>query len=64
MTAFKTGDAARLKSGGPKMTVCVETSRGIAPAFLICHWFAGDTLQKGEFDPAELDRLEPVEAIG
>jgi len=54
MSQFKVGDIVRLRSGGPKMTVCVMEGDRIG-----CEWFD----EKGEhkirtFDKAVLDKIE------
>jgi uncharacterized protein YodC (DUF2158 family) len=42
---FKSGDQVQLKSGGPKMTIDHYTSS----AHVVCHWFAGNKLETGNF---------------
>jgi uncharacterized protein YodC (DUF2158 family) len=57
---FKTGDAVRLVSGGPPMTVQLVTD-----ALVYCLWFAGTALRTNAFAPAALVRttLKPGERV-
>ena len=50
--SYKTGDLVVLKSGGPTMTV---TGHAGAGDDYRCVWFAGKTLNRGNFDPAVLN---------
>ncbi len=60
---FKIGDVVKLASGGPdvKMTVagyyCDDPMIGDDQQFaglLVCHWFVGNILNKGDFHEDEL----------
>lgn len=48
---YKTGDIVRLKSGGPGMTVEYVHQDGR----IFCHWFAGNKLEAGSFEPDAID---------
>jgi uncharacterized protein YodC (DUF2158 family) len=48
---FKPGDAVRLKSGGPLMTV-----KSLQGNDVICVWFEGEMKKESEFLAATLER--------
>lgn len=56
---YKTGDVVRHKSGGPGTTV--ESLHQDGRVF--CHWFAGNKLEAGSFEPDAIDledNLDPL----
>ena len=61
MERFQTGDAVRLKSGGPCMTI---TTLGVYSGWTMsvsdtvaCRWFEGDKQQETVFDMALLEKV-------
>lgn len=54
---FGPGDIVRLKSGGPDMTVQEEVGsvRGEDSGKYWCQWFAGRSLQRGQFRAESLE---------
>ena len=61
MERFQTGDAVRLKSGGPCMTI---TALGIYSGWTMrcadtvaCQWFEGEKPQETVFDVALLEKV-------
>jgi uncharacterized protein YodC (DUF2158 family) len=52
--AFKPGDLAKLKSGGPTMSVATYDKSGRA----YCYWFVGTARKEGSFSD---DSLEPAD---
>ncbi len=60
---YKIGDIVRLKSGGPSMTV----NSILGDGHIYCHWFAGDKLNSGSFDPESVgleDEIDPLKKTG
>lgn len=52
MKKLKPGDLAKLKSGGPTMTI-----QKIGTLEVLCHWFAGAKLHRGYFEEHQLIRV-------
>jgi uncharacterized protein YodC (DUF2158 family) len=51
---FKVGDVARLKSGGPNMTV----NRLTAPSGVSCVWFEGTKKEASTFNQSALEKAD------
>lgn len=49
MEEFNVGDVVRLKSGGPKMTVCQKSE------VYLCCWFNGEAGEQGSFPAQSLE---------
>ncbi len=56
MENLKLGDTVQLKSGGPVMTLGIETIHGFK-----CQWFNGTELKEGLFHIDQLKKAEPQE---
>jgi uncharacterized protein YodC (DUF2158 family) len=55
MPKFKCGDAVRLKSGGPRMTISGENT--VTPGQYFCKWFSGTKLNVNRFNEDELQTV-------
>lgn len=55
MPEWKSGQVARLKSGGPAMTVS-----GVVGGVVVCQWFEGKKTLTGQFAPETLEELRRV----
>ena len=53
--AFAVGDTVQLKSGGPKMTVEAVNRDQVQ-----CTWFNRAKRVYGDFDPRQLQHVDPV----
>ena len=66
MARFKPGDVVKLRSGGPCMTIQLNSSNftGAASTSVICKWFDGPKIEKAVFRKemvvlVEESQLEP-----
>lgn len=64
MPSLKVGDTARLKSGGPLMTVESIRSDLGDDASILCVWFVKEEIKNGWFSPAALQPGDGVPVIG
>ena len=61
---WKPGDKVQLISGGPKMAVQIQGTKGtitpgVPPELVLCLWFDGEQkLQHGEFAPESLKAVK------
>jgi uncharacterized protein YodC (DUF2158 family) len=56
MPKFKCGDAVRLKSGGPKMTISAENT--VTRGQYFCKWFSRTKLNVDRFNEDELETYQ------
>jgi uncharacterized protein YodC (DUF2158 family) len=60
---FQKGDAVRLKSGGPRMTIADLTQVNGEP-YLVCVWYDQHRREASRSYPASSMKLASIEALG
>jgi uncharacterized protein YodC (DUF2158 family) len=58
---FFTGQAVKLRSGGPVMTVMGTNAFSFSPNMYVCQWFSGRSYKQAEFPALNLKLAAPEE---